>query len=126
MNLLILKKIFVWLKAYWHIPITLLIMGAAYVLTKKVISPNLLKVTKESYDKQIKIIEEIEEEKNKKYKEATKKYVKMMEKLEEERRINELNLAMKKKERIIKLMKENTEEQLAEKLAKQFGIKYTK
>jgi len=121
-----LKKIWLWIKAYWYIPAILLAIGVSIICLGK--SPksliDILSKRKETYQKEINAINKIHKEEIEDRDKAIKTYHKTIKAIEEKHNKDTKALDEKKKKEILKIVKEthNNPDLLSEKLANQMGF----
>ena len=122
--MIILKKIWAFLKTHWYIPIIIII---AIVLRGK--NANLLKIIdaqKESYDKQKAAIENAEKEKQEAKARIDKEYEKAAQKIEQEYAKMNKEISNRQKGIIKKTVKKfhSDPDALAKELSEKFGVQY--
>lgn len=124
----ILKKIWTWLKTYWYVPVllmyTLIMMKVFRRDGKSVLE--VLSITKESYKKQVDILQEVHEKEIKKRDEIVTHYNEVIKKVDEEYRARNIALDAHKKKRIKSLVRDyhDDPEHLTQLLKITFGIHY--
>lgn len=126
-------KIWTWLKTYWKIPLTIVILLIVGLATLSLFKKNgtkdiqkALEIAKDSYEEQIKIIE-FENEKEKKISEKiTAEYIKVKDEVEKKYNKERKILDKNKEKEIKKLVQQYHEnpDELAKQVAKDFGINY--
>ena len=96
--MLALKKAWIWIKKHWYVPVlfVLVIVGSAFSFSRNKKLIKMLEINKESYEKQIKAIEESHAAELKKRDELYAKYVETMKKLNEEHEVDLENLSKEK------------------------------
>ena len=123
-----LKKLWTWVKNYWYVPALL-----AYTLVLMVVfrrdgesALRVLDVTRDSYKKQINVLNETHEEEIRKRDEINKKYNKVMEDVESRHDNNLIILNKEKKRRVKDLIERHHDdpEHLTQLLKLTFGIHY--
>ena len=119
-----LKKIWVFLKTHWYIPV-ILIMGIL-IKSKSDHFLKMLQITKDSYNKQIEEIDKINEETEAKKENIHKEYEKTISKIEEEFKKKNEELKERKKKEVKKLVNKyyDNPDELANEITKRFGFKY--
>jgi len=129
--MLTLKKIWVWIKKHWYVPVlfVLALVGAVVGLmgfshNKKLIK--MLEINKKSYEDQIRILNENHEAEIKKRDELYAKYAETMKKLNKEHEIDLDNLSKEKKIKMDDMVKKykGSPEELAKELSEMFGVEY--
>ena len=121
-----LKKGWIWLKTYWYVPALLAYTFVMIVVFRRDApgASKVLEVRKESFKKQVDVIEEAHEREVEKKKEVVKKYNKVIKELENEHTTRSVRLDAHKKKRIKKLIEDHHEdpERMTELLKLSFGI----
>jgi len=119
----IMKRIGLWLKTYWYFPVGVIVGVAAMVILGRS-NPilNALKVSQESYKKQVKQMNEISEKEQKKREENQKKYDEALKQLERDYTVTSDSIDKEKEKKIKELVEDNTTDDLAKKIAKEFGL----
>jgi len=121
---IILKKIWAFLKTYWYIPVLIII--AVVLKTKNNKVEEILNTARDSHKKQIDAIENAEKEKQKQKIVIEKEYNNAIEKIEEN--YSKSNETMKKEEKkyIKSLVKEWSDDpdQLAERILMKYDFVY--
>ena len=122
--MIILKKIWAFLKTYWYIPVLIII--AVVLKTKNNKVEEILNTARDSHKKQIDAIENAEKEKEKQKIVIEKEYNNAIEKIEEN--YSKSNETMKKEEKkyIKSLVKEWSDDpdQLAERILMKYDFVY--
>ena len=122
--MIILKKIWAFLKTYWYIPVLIII--AVVLKTKDNKVEEILNTARDSHKKQIDAIENAEKEKQKQKIVIEKEYNNAIEKIEEN--YSKSNETMKKEEKkyIKSLVKEWSDDpdQLAERILMKYDFVY--
>ena len=102
--MLALKKAWIWIKKHWYVPvlfILILVAGAfSFSRNKKLIK--MLEINKESYEKQIKVLEDNHAAEIKKRDDLYAKYVETMKKLNKDHQVDMENLSKEKNTKNIK------------------------
>ena len=122
-----LKKVWVWLKHNWHVPIIVVYTIVLWIILRdKSKAFEILKIRSNSYKKQIKAIEDIHKEEIDKRDEILKKYNRILATLEEDYENKSILLDSKKKEEIKELVENYNEkpDELAKLLAERYGLEY--
>ena len=122
--MIVLKKIWVFLKTHWYIPVIIII---AIVLKGR--NASLLKIIdaqKESYDKQKSAIETAEKEKQEAKVRIDKEYEKATQKIEQEYTKMNKEISNRQKDIIKKTVKKfhSEPDALAKELSEKFGVQY--
>jgi hypothetical protein len=121
-----LEKAWAWLKTYWYVPALLIYTVVLMVVFRKdgANALGVLEASKDSYKKQINVLNETHESELKKRDEIIKKYNKTIEQIESQHADESRKLDAHKKRRVKKLIEENHEdpEHLTRLLSLTFGI----
>ena len=126
--MLALNKAWIWIKKHWYVPVLFilaLVAGAfSFSRNKKLIE--MLEINKESYEKQIKVLEDNHSSEIKRRDEIYAKYMETMKKLNKDHQIDLDNLDKQKKKKMDDMVKKykGTPEELAKELAEMFGVDY--
>jgi len=124
-----LKKGWVWLKNYWHVPILLVWTVVVWVFSRRngEAALEVLATTKESYAAQIEVLKESHASEIEKRDRALKQYEDVVKTLEFEYAKHDEELSRDKKKKIKEYVKEFDEDPdgLAARLEEKFGIRYT-
>jgi|2_EtaG_2_1085320.scaffolds.fasta_scaffold22355_2 uncharacterized membrane protein len=124
----ITKKTWVWLKHYWYIPAVLVYTLVLIVATRRNTSAALevLAVSKESYEKQVSVLNKTHEDEIQKRDKIVEKYNKVISEIDANRDNDLVKLDKDKKKRIKKLIEDNHEEpeRLSRLLSITFGVPY--
>jgi hypothetical protein len=124
--MLTLKKIWLWIKAYWYIPAIIFAIGISIIFLRK--SPksliDILSKRREIYGKEVEAINKIHKEEIEDRDKAIKTYHKTIKAIEEKHSKDTKVLDEKKKKEILKIVKEthNNPDLLSKKLADQMGF----
>jgi len=122
----VLKKVWVWLKTYWYVPALLVYTLVLMVVFRKdgANALGVLEASKDSYKKQIDVLNETHEGELKKRDEITKKYNKTIDQIESQHMDESRKLDVHKRRRVKRLIEENHEdpEHLTRLLSLTFGI----
>jgi len=122
--MIILKKVWAFLKTHWYIPVIIIV---AIVLRGK--NSSLLKIIdaqKESFEKQKAAIENAEKEKQEAKARIDKEYEKATQKIEQEYAKMNKEISSRQKEIIKKTVKKfhSDPDALAKELSEKFGVQY--
>jgi gas vesicle protein len=119
-----LKKVWVFLKTHWYIPV-IIVLGLL-IRSKSDHFLKMLQITKDSYNKQIEEIDKINEETEAKKENIHKEYEKTISKIEEEFKKKNEELKERKKKEVKKLVNKyyDNPDELANEITKRFGFKY--
>lgn len=117
-----MKKALVWLKAYWYVPALAIVMIALFLTNRTSTIEAILKLINKSNRQQKEEFDKIDKEAQEKREEEEKLYNEAIEQLEEQLNIDRDELDKKTKDRVKKLVKKNSNEELAKKLSEEFGI----
>ena len=130
LNIVFWKKVWAWTKHYWYWPVIIVLLLFSMVsnkgLKKKLFG--LLEKSKENYEKEIKIIKEVNEEKDVKKDEAVQEHIEEIKKIEEEHDIKVEELKIEKQKELAKTIEENKDrpEKLAEDIAEILSSEFLK
>ena len=117
-----------WLKHYWYIPAVLVYTLVLIVATRRNTSAALevLAVSKESYEKQVSVLNKTHEDEIQKRDKIVEKYNKVISEIDANRDNDLVKLDKDKKKRIKKLIEDNHEEpeRLSRLLSITFGVPY--
>jgi len=129
--MLTLKKIWVWIKKHWYVPVlfVLALVGAIVGLMGFSHNKNLIKmleINKKSYEDQIRTLNENHEAEIKKRDELYETYVETMKKLTQEHKVDLENMEREKKDKLDNMVKKykGSPEELAKELSEMFGVEY--
>ena len=119
-----LKKIWVFLKTHWYIPAIIILL--IVMRGKSDALRNMLKITRDSYDNQIKEIERINDERKEKENKLREEHNATLENIEKEFKNKNQELDRVKKKQVQKLVKKyyDKPEELADEISKRFGFRY--
>jgi len=123
-----LKKCWTWLKHNWKAPLVVLtVLFTWFILRRKNVAEQILKIREASYKAQIDAINHAHEEELKKRDEILEQYTKTVSNLEEEFAKNNKELDEKKKKSVKKIVEKyyNDPDTLAKMIGKRFGFEYT-
>ena len=123
-----LKKAWIWLKTHWYVPALFIYTLVMYVLFRRD-SASIIKMmdaSKESYEKQLKVVDDSYQEELNKRDELILKYQNSLKKIEEEYKIKIEDLDKKQKEEVVKIVEKNkdTPDELAKEIAELLGADY--
>ena len=122
-----LKKAWVVVRHYWYVPAVIIYTLALwFVFNKRETAFQILEARAESFDKQIKAIDDIHTEEIETKDKITKKYTETIELIEEKYAKTKEELTEKKKKRVKEIVKKHhsNEISLAFLLGREFGIEY--
>jgi len=119
-----LKKIWVFLKTYWYIPV--LIIVAVVLKSKSNRVTEILKIADDSHQKQLKAIEDSEKEKAQKKQQIEKEYNDAVTHIEKVFKDENKNLEERKKKEIKKIVKKyyNNPDEISSRISESFGLIY--
>ena len=122
--MIILKKLWVFLKTHWYIPVVIILL--VLLRNKNTNLQKILDLQRESYDKQIDEINKSHEKQKQKEKEVHREYEAAVKKIEEEYKKNNDALNAASKKQVKKLVKKyyNEPEDLALLISDRFGVTY--
>ena len=128
--LLFIKKAYLWFKHYWYIPAVLAYTLLMWVVLRRDVTATLgvLELTKDSYKKQVDVLNKVHQEEIAKRDKIIKEYNEIISKLETDYQDNIRSLDKNKKKRVKDLVEnyhENPDE-LSRMLSEVFGIHYVK
>jgi biopolymer transport protein ExbB/TolQ len=122
------KKAWIWLKHYWYWPviITLLLFSVVAGTRAKEGLLDLLFKQRESYEKELEIVKNVNNQKDRKKAEAFESHKEELEELEKQNNFELEKLQEEKQEELISTMEEghNQPERLAKKIAKILSVEY--
>ena len=125
--MLFLKKAWAWLKTHWYFPILLVLLIVTYFSGRARVDKvlKMFEASKESYEKQIDVINKSHEQELKKQEELYNAYVNTMKKLEKNHKENLNSLDEEKKKKLDEMVKKykGSPEELANELSEMFGVK---
>jgi hypothetical protein len=125
-KMLFLKKAWAWLKTHWYFPILLILLAITYFSGRARVNKvlKMFEISKESYEKQIDVINKSHEQELKKQEELYSTYISTMKKLEKDHETNLDSLDKEKKKKLDEMVKKykGTPEELAEDLSNMFGV----
>ena len=119
-----LKKVWVFLKTHWYIP--LLIIVGIIVKSKSDALKDIIDAQKKSYDKQTEAIRDAEIEKKNLKEKVEKEYEQAVSDIKLIHKLKKQELAEEKEEEIKKIIKKNYNkpEKITKELSDAFGVKY--
>ena len=124
------KKAWAWLKAYWYVPVLLLYTVVVAVVFRRDATAvaEVLAVTKDSYKKQVDVLNETHETEIEERDKILKEYNNVITSIENRHESAVGELDKKKKKRIKELVAEhhNNPHRLSKMLAAAYGITYVK
>ena len=122
------KKVWVWTKNYWHIPALLIYTLVMWIMFRRdsAVILQVLNSARDSYESQIKVLNDTHEKEIQKRDEILKKYHDVLLNIEEEYKKNEEILNNEKKDRIKEIVEKyhDDSDELSKKLAERFGVTY--
>ena len=124
------KKIWAWLKHYWHWPVIIALLAFSTVAgtgAKERLFQLLLK-QKEDYEKELEIIKNSNEEKDLKKNKAVEEYQEELQRIEKEHNLDLEELEEEKRAELIRTIEENKDrsDKLAEEIAKILSAEFFK
>ena len=123
----LLKKLWVALKHYWYVPLVIIYTLALwFIFNRKEAAYKILEARSESFDKQMKVIDEIHAEERSAKEDVAKKYTETIELIEEKYAKTKEELTDKKKKRVKEILDKHHRNSIsmAFLLGKEFGIEY--
>lgn len=121
--MMILKKVWIFLKTYYAIPIILLVAILFFLFRQRDSAIKLLDIIFESRKKYEKEVEKISKQQKKESEHQVEKFLEEQRKLAEKREKEKKELEFKEGEELKKITEKSSEEQSKE-LAKKLGIKH--
>ena len=124
------KKVWVWIKHHWYVPIIIILL-LGFSFTNSNIKSKLYKLLidqKDLYEKEKDLIEKTNKEKEKEKDLARKRHEELIKRLEEEYNIELEKLKKDKQKELANLTEEykDSEEELAKRIAEALGAEYVK
>jgi len=122
-----LKKVWVVVKHYWYVPVVIIYtLTLWFIFKKKEAALQILEARAESFEKQIKAIDNIHAEEIEARDKIAKKYTETIELIEEKYAKTKEELTEKKKKRVKEILEKHHSNaaSLAFLLGKEFGIEY--
>ena len=124
------KKVWTWIKHYWYWPVIIILLIFSMVSSKGLKEKlfGLLMKSKENYEKEIKVIKEVNEQKDVKKEQAAEEHVEEIRKIEEEHDIKVEELEIEKQKELAETIEKNKDrpEKLAEDIAKILSSEFLK
>ena len=123
----LLKKLWVVVKHYWYVPFVIIYtLVLWFIFNRKEAAYKILEARSESFDKQIKVIDEIHAEEAEAKQDIAKKYTETIELIEEKYATTKEELTDKKKKRVKEILDKHHRNSIsmAFLLGKEFGIEY--
>jgi hypothetical protein len=122
--MIILKKVWAFLKTYWYVPV--LIIVAIILGSKKDKINDILNIANDSHKKQLDAINAADKEKTESKKKIEEEYENAIKEIETNYEDEKKKLSIKDKKYIKKIVKDWTEdpEQMAERIRVRFGFDY--
>lgn len=122
--MLTLKKIWAFIKSYWYVPV--LVVVAIVLRSQSRRASEIIKIAKDSHLKQLKAINDAENEKAQKKAQIEKEYDEVVARVEKVYREENKALEDHKKKEIKNIVKKyyNNPEEISSRLSKSFGLKY--
>ena len=123
----LLKKLWVVVKHYWYVPFVIIYTLALwFIFNRKEAAYKILEARSESFDKQMKVIDEIHAEERSAKEDVAKKYTETIELIEEKYAKTKEELTNKKKKRVKEILEKHHKNSIsmAFLLGKEFGIEY--
>lgn len=127
MTMLTLKRVWVWLKAYWYVPAALVAGIVVFAFTRNSdLLTRLFRAAKESWERQTGALETAEREKKDEAERIEREYRTTIARLEERRKEDQATISGQEKERIKKYIKQYKDDPtgLTKKLAAEFGLQF--
>jgi uncharacterized protein YlxW (UPF0749 family) len=121
---LTLKKIWAFIKSYWYVPV--LVVVAIVLRSQSRRASEIIKIAKDSHLKQLKAINDAENEKAQKKAQIEKEYDEVVARVEKVYREENKALEDHKKKEIKNIVKKyyNNPEEISSRLSKSFGLTY--
>tara|TARA_R110002020_G_scaffold437222_4_gene647418 strand:+ start:772 stop:1170 length:399 start_codon:yes stop_codon:yes gene_type:complete len=121
---LTLKKIWAFIKSYWYVPV--LVVVAIVLGSRSRRASEVIKIAKDSHLKQLKAINDAENEKAQKKAQIEKEYDEAVARVEKVYREENKALEAHKKKEIKNIVKKyyNNPEEISSRLSKSFGLTY--
>ena len=124
------KKIWVWIKHHWYIPVILVLLLFAAFAGRTIRSRvfDLISKQRESYKEEVRVVVEANEEKTKKQKDLFEEHREVEKKIEEEFDVKIEELEEEKKKELDVIVKEHGDntEALAKMVAKALSAEYAR
>jgi len=123
---LFLKKTWTWLKNYWYVPVLAIYTIVVYVVSRKNTGTlkNVFETRKDSYEKQIKILNDSHKEELEKKEELIRQYHDTVERLDHEYKKQKLELKDWERKKVKKIVEETHNDPSArvKKISEEFGF----
>ena len=122
-----LKKTWTWLKHHWYAPaVVLYTIVLWFLFRRKGSAQEVLEIRNESYEKQLKAINDAHAAEIKKRDEILEKYSGLLQELEEKHAAEETALDSKKKKELKEMVEKyyDKPDELAQLLADKYGLEY--
>ena len=124
--MIFLKKAWAWFKTHWYLPLLLVLLAITYFSGRARVNKvlRMFEASKDSYEKQIKVINESHEQELRKQEELYNTYLSTMKKLERDHNINLDALEEEKKKKLDEMVKKykGTPKELEQELGAMFGL----
>ena len=124
------KKVWTWLKHYWYWPVIIILLIFSMVSSKGLKEKlfGLLMKSKENYEKEIKVIKEVNEQKDVQKERAVEEHVEEIKKIEEEHDIKVEELEVEKQKELAETIEKNKDrpDKLAEDIAEILSSEFLK
>ena len=124
------KKVWTWVKHYWYWPVIIILLIFSMVSSKGLKEKlfGLLMKSKENYEKEIKVIKEVNEQKDVKKEQAVEEHIEEIKKIEEEHDIKVEELEIEKQKELAETIEKNKDrpEKLAEDIAEILSSEFLK
>lgn len=121
-----LKKAWAWFKTHWYLPLLLILLAVTYFSGRARVNKvlKMFDASKDSYEKQIKVINESHEKELEKQEQLYSTYLETMKKLEKEHDVNLSSLEKEKKKKLDDMVKKykGTPKELEQELSEMFGL----
>ena len=126
MMLIALKKFWSWLKAYWYVPVIIVIAIVVTIIMRKVPLSLMRVISKrrEIHEKEVEAIDKIHAEEIEKREKALETYHETIKKIEEKYEKDSKELTSRKKKKIKKIVEKTHDnpDELAKQLSEQMGF----
>jgi len=124
-----LKKVWVWVKHHWYIPVALVLALLCMILCPYAVKNKYFEIlmrTREDYQKEIDLINKANQEKEKKKEKLFEQHKEIIDKIEEEHDIELKNLKTDKQKEISDLVEKYDDEpdELAKEIARVLSAEY--
>ena len=122
------KKAWVWLKTHWYIPLIFVLLIVTSISSRKRTKQllEMIEISKESYQKQIDVINSNHQKEIQKREELQKTYFDTIKRIEEQYKVKFENLEKSKKNELEQMVEkyEGDPESLARELSVMFGVEH--